>query len=267
MVDIASIVVAILALIGTVCSAIATAWFAFYSDDRKRASESEKVLSKYRDPLLLATQDLQSRLYNLTENRFVGATREGEDNHISMIQYTCFLVGQFFSWIYILRREAQFLHCDTDRNNKAVTKLLSDIAYTFGTDTFGTGDRSCHNLPLMLWRCEQRALGEVMTVVDNNQLYCMGFTTFHTKWEEDLKFRPRFRPIADGLGPTGVARGLRFRHLQHLLVDLIHVLDPDGIRSEASRTFYCRDVALCSCSNCSPGGKVQSLLFDINLAY
>lgn len=249
----ASIIIAALALIGTLASAGAATWFAFYSDNRKLLSESEKVLSKYRDPLLLAAQDLQSRLYNITERGFVGGGKG--DNPVHAVQYTSFLVGQYFAWIYILRREAQFMRFDTNRNNRTVTKMLNDIASTFATNSFDNDNLHFRNLPCMLWRGEQRALGEMMAIPDNNQLYCMGFVAFHKKWEDDPSFRAWFQPIADGLGPEGAKRDLRFRHLQHLLVDLVHILDPDGMHSEALGMSYCEGAALCSCSHCSHPGK------------
>ena len=255
MVDIVPIVIAVLALVGTLASAGTATWFAFYSDNRKILSESEKVLSKYRDPLLLAVQDLQSRLYNILDLGFIGGGK-GE-NPVHTVQYTSFLVGQYFAWIYILRREAQFMRFDTDRNNRAVTKLLNDIAHAFATASFETDDPRFWNLPCMLWRGEQRALGEMMAVPDNNQLYCIGFAAFHQKWEDDPVFRAWFQPIVDGLGSKRGARNLRLRRLQHLLVDLAHTLDPDGVHSDALSMSYCKEAALCSCSHCSRLGKVD----------
>jgi hypothetical protein len=37
-----------------------------FLNERKRLSESEKLIAKYHDPLLLACPDLQSRLYNIS---------------------------------------------------------------------------------------------------------------------------------------------------------------------------------------------------------
>jgi len=70
MVDVASIIVAVISLVGALVAAGFTAWFTYFSDERKRLSESEKLIAKYRDPLLLACQDLQSRLYNITDQGF-----------------------------------------------------------------------------------------------------------------------------------------------------------------------------------------------------
>jgi hypothetical protein len=42
MVDIASIVVAVISFVGALVAAGFTAWFTYFSDERKRLSESEK---------------------------------------------------------------------------------------------------------------------------------------------------------------------------------------------------------------------------------
>jgi hypothetical protein len=43
----------------------------------------------------------------------------------------------------------------------------------------------------------------------------------------------------------------RLRRLQHLLIDLINVLDERGLRFEAKLTKRCHRASRCSCSKCS----------------
>ncbi|KAF9019124.1 hypothetical protein BGZ52_003732, partial [Haplosporangium bisporale] len=62
----ATIIVAAISLIGTLLVVIITVWSNFYSDKSKRLNKTKKLIKKYHDPLLLAAQDLQSRLYNIT---------------------------------------------------------------------------------------------------------------------------------------------------------------------------------------------------------
>ena len=144
----------------------------------------------------------------------------------------------------------------------------------------------------MLWRGQQIAIGEVMTINDGGEPMCIGYAAFHQKWRgkaceagkvtpesnsseapqvEDNKnggedqgiiwdgeFRPWFRPIIDGV--TEVAKAAnerptnvpdqRLRRLQHLLLDLINILDAKGLRSEAKYTRPCHRAVICNCSKC-----------------
>lgn len=46
MVDVASIVVAVIALVGGLAAAAITGWFTYFSDERKRLNEAEKLIAK-----------------------------------------------------------------------------------------------------------------------------------------------------------------------------------------------------------------------------
>lgn len=53
MVDVASITVSVLSLVTAIAVAVATGVLQLYSEDRKARRETERLLKKYRDPLLL----------------------------------------------------------------------------------------------------------------------------------------------------------------------------------------------------------------------
>lgn len=253
MVDIASIVIAVLACVGAIGAAALAGWVTIFSDERKRLSEAEKLVLKYRDPLLLAAQDLQSRLYNITDQGVTNYARYPGEERDNLLMYTSFLVGQYLSWTYILRREAQFLRFAIDKDNKELSTILSQIRHAFLTDATGP-----QGAPFMLWQGHQQAVGERMTVLERDQHFCMGYATFHAKWAEDGEFRRWFHPLVDGVtkiaeaGNAGEALvpDQRLRRLQHLLVDLILFLDPKGVRSEAKWTSRCRRAHTCDCSHC-----------------
>ena len=61
MVDVAAITVAIISLLASIATGALTAYTTIYADKLKDARDTEKLLRKYREPLLLAAQDLQRR--------------------------------------------------------------------------------------------------------------------------------------------------------------------------------------------------------------
>jgi hypothetical protein len=295
MVDVVSIVIAVISFVGTLLTASVTAWFAYFSDERKRLSEAEKLIAKYRDPLLLAAQDLQSRLYNITDWNLTTYFRKDGQKKDYVQLHTAFLVGQYFSWIYILRQKAQFLRLRTDNFNKKLTEALGNIAGEFATDEYDED-----GAPFMLWRGEQMAMGEVMTIKDGkdgSHLFCMGYAAFRQKWREDRpvramdelaeasgtsqtpvvgrvdevtkgvkdggyissrEFRRWFGPIVEDITKVAEAKNenpgrvpdQRLRRLQHLLFDLICILDDKGLRSQ-SKWKPCHRAETCNCSKCA----------------
>src|ERR1700709_1421950 len=126
MVDVVSIVIAVVSLIGSLVAAGFTGWISFYIDQVKRRSESKALIHKYRDPLTLAAYDLQSRLWGLVQFNLLSYV-EHEDKKDLVYVYTAFLIGQYFSWTYILRRQAQFLRFSTEKTNKQLNQILDTI--------------------------------------------------------------------------------------------------------------------------------------------
>jgi hypothetical protein len=184
MVDVVSIVIAVVSLLGSLVAAGFTGWISFYLDQVKRRNDAKALVHKYRDPLVLAAYDLQSRFWGFVQQGLLQYA--GDEKKKDLIYtYTAFLIGQYFSWTYILRRQAQFLRFSTDTTNKKLNAILDNITNQFSLDRHKGED------PFMLWRGQQMAIGELMTMSEENgQLYCSKqnvsyplFAFSETPWE------------------------------------------------------------------------------------
>jgi hypothetical protein len=75
-----------------------------------KAARLEQVMSRYRDPLLNAAFDLQSRIYNLIAHGYWKKIRSGdEDERSYAVTSTLFVMAQYLAWAEALRRGVQFL--------------------------------------------------------------------------------------------------------------------------------------------------------------
>lgn len=140
----------------------------------------------------------------------------------------------------------------------------------------------------MLWKGHQLAIGELMTVSSSDatgstELLCMGYAEFTRKWKagnksidernagndsgekgmshiqsqgsDDEVFRGWFGYIERGIHQVERQRHHgdstafnRIRRLQHLLLELVEALDPDGARaSEAKPVAAAQN---CACTRC-----------------
>lgn len=214
----AAIVIALIALAGSLVSAAVTVVGAPALQARR---EAKAVLERYREPLLAAAYELQARLHNILRNRFVEEYVLGDKGgkREAALESTLYVFAQFFAWREIIRREVQFLRFSRDEETREVARLLRDIGETFLTDDFG------HQF--MIWRVEQRGLGERMIVVSDGRPTCIGYASFiegratMKEWLEPLE-RDLMSMEADGLK--------RLTKLQHLLLQLVAKLDADGTR-------------------------------------
>lgn len=253
MVDVVSIIIAVVSLIGSLVAAAFTGWISFYIDQVKRRAEAKALVHKYRDPLTLAAYDLQSRLWGLVQHNLLNYIEVEEKKDLVFV-YTAFLVGQYLSWTYILRRQAQFLRFSTDKTNKQLNQILDTITSDFSLDRHRGED------PFMLWRGQQMAIGELMTMAEEQgQLYCMGFGAFANKYHTESEFRKWFEPIERGIKTLANERSdtesvatYRLRRLQHLLVDLVLLLDSDRMTTGQYKQLKVDAAHDCRCDKC-PG--------------
>ena len=186
MVDVASIIVAVIAGVLALVSTGLQTFYIWFSDERKRLTEAEKLVARYRDPILLASQDLQARLYNIVDLHPSVTVFLGTDDEDDLLLYTAFLVGQYLSWTHILRIQAQFLRFSTDKQNMDLTKVLTGISQGFSTSEY---NRDGLSGPFMLYRSIQMAIGERMTVKekDGSEPFCMGYADFHQEFVRDYR--------------------------------------------------------------------------------
>lgn len=257
MVDVVSIVIAVVSLIGSLASAGFTGWISFYIEEHKRRTEARALTNKYRDPLTLSAYDLQSRLFGLVELALLGYLLDDSKKDL-VRSYTAFLIGQYFSWVYIFRRQAQFLRFSTDKKNRQLNHIMDSITREFMDDTPSENN-------FMLWRGQQMAIGEVMTLNEDGQLYCMGYAAFVQKHDHDPEFAKWFKSIDKDISILDQARrqnnleaGNKLRRLQHLLIDLVKLLDSELITSAGYKEPKVHGAQNCRCIDC-PGKPPPSM--------
>lgn len=174
----------ILAVVVAIGAAAVTVWGQFRTRTLTAKDEAEAVLAKYSGPLVAAAFELQGRLYNIIRLGFLPSylVNGDEAQKAYAVENTLYVVGQFLGWREILYRKIQLLSFSDTKRTRAVSRQLQEITKAFQTDDPELGR------PFLVWRGEQRAIGERMLVAVG-----------------DVK-------------------------LQHALVELIQLLDPQGLR-------------------------------------
>lgn len=194
-----------------------------------REAQTATLMSKYRDPLLRSAIDLQSRLYNIHQNRFLERFYlESPVARNYALYNTLYVVAEYLGWVEILRREIQFLDLgDLDRNRR-LSELLASINQAFGGYKPGSHFR--------LFNGEQRAIGEIMTVPRSNSEVigydCIGYATFVKKMNEP-EFAGWFTKLKDDIELIAKESTIDLARLVLIhsrLIDLIDFLDPHQIR-------------------------------------
>jgi hypothetical protein len=207
--------------------------FEYHLEQRRRADDeaavAQRVLRQYRDPLLDAANTLQSRIYNIVAQNYLGSYLHcgDPDEERYAREYTVFALAEYLTWVEILRRELRFLDLGDERHNRELMERITRAQVTIQSDRISG--------PFQVFRGRQRAIAEVMMVptgaTEGPRSECVGYATFTDRLEEDEDFRVWFdRPLREVDLLTARGHDQRLVQLQNDLVDLIDHLDPNGLR-------------------------------------
>lgn len=197
-------------------------------------SRLEQLLSRYRDPLLLAAYDLQSRLYNIVVRDFVDLLQKGDqDEQTYAVDSTLFVIAQYFGWVEALRRGVQYLDLGDVEDSREFVRRLEEVRHTFSTRHVIEG------APFRIYRTEQRAIGELMLKgrLDRRSgsmlWHTRGYASFCVRFKRDPTFASWFTRLecdVRALTITKETARVRIVELQHDLIDLIDFLDNPPLR-------------------------------------
>jgi hypothetical protein len=208
-----AIVIALIALAGSVLSTVVTVFGAPALQARR---DAKKALDTYREPLLAASYELQARLYNILQLKFVEKyiSDDAAGKRTPATESTLYVFAQFFSWREIIRREVQYLRFSRDRQTREIGRLLQDIGETFLSDKYGS--------QFMIWRVEQRGLGERMILSADGKMTCLGYASFI---DHRSTMQEWLQPLESDLENLRDGGRRRLTQLQHLLLELVRQLD------------------------------------------
>lgn len=245
MVSLITAAVALLSVVLSTRAARATARLQHELEMRRsRESKEELVatlMARYREPLVRAAFDLQSRIYNIVAQAFLvdfylrGSAVEQE----YAVRNTLFVFADYLGWVEILRRDVQFLDLGDVERNRKLADRLDAVSEVLGNS------RTIKDPAFRLFRGQQRALGEVMieAMGANDSAprgRCMGYAGFVARLEADPAFARWFAQLAADIQSSPQdpkAHCERLVPLQHALIDLIDFLDDPPVRfSSAQRT-------------------------------
>lgn len=219
-----AVVVAVIALVAALLSATISLYGQLRSTTLAARRDAEAILARYREPLVGAAYELQGRLYNILKlgflSKYLVAGDEAQTRYA--VENTLYVVAQYFGWSEILRREIQFLSFSDSERTRAVAERQHRIVELFQSDDPRLGR------PFLVWRGEQRAIGERMIERDGDRLQCLGYAGFLERQEP--AFRRWLERLESEIPEIEKAPNLRLIELQHALVDLVRELDPQAMR-------------------------------------
>ncbi len=233
--EIAGIIVAVVAGGVSLLSAVYTTRLASRLEAerhaRTKAEQLDELMDRYRDPLLQASFDLQSRIYNIADQGFLERhyLNDSEASREYARENTLYVLAEYLGWVEILRREVRFLELGDEVANRDWASRLAAVRSTLQTDRLPPCFR--------LFNGQQRAIGEIMVESSNDRLDTVGYAKF-LSCQQEPQFDRWFAHLREDIDilarEPDSGHDERLRALQGALIDLIDLLDPDAVRVQST---------------------------------
>lgn len=200
------------------------------NEEARERRARQDVVARFREPLARSAHDLQRRIENVLVWRFFeayGGPGADPRRRAYVIDHTLFLVAQLFAWIEIVRREIDFIDLESETRTRELSACLARLSLIWGSDYDGAGTT------LMVWAGEQRQIGEGLIERTERGRECIGYGAFlaHAAAVAPEHPLPALRAEIERMMPAPTEAGaLRLRQLQHQILDLLDLLDPDCVR-------------------------------------
>ncbi|MEU8076814.1 hypothetical protein AB0B31_15335 [Catellatospora citrea] len=257
--DIVTVVSAALSVLGAIIAGVMTTWsarrnamfehrLAAERHEASKAEQAQEVISRYREPLLLAAFNLQSRLHNAVGGTYLAEylNHEDEDERRYARDYTVYVLADYLCWVEIIRRDLRFLDLGDEDSNRTFNRHLTLVGTAFSSLKLpGTHFR--------LFKGQQRAIGELLIETAGGRADSMTYPAFCARLDQSLEFRRWFRRLLDDVAEIVAhdrAGNERLLRAQHALIDLIDFLDPARTRLPDDRAKLVET---------APPGQAQSI--------
>jgi hypothetical protein len=239
--DMIGVISAVLSVLGAIVAGVMTTWSAQRSRkleaaieaqrrQESKAEQTEEIISRYREPLLLAAHSLQSRLHNAIGGtylrRFLHCGDEEQERYAR--DFSVYCLGEYLCWVEIIRRELRFLDLGDEDRNRDLHRRMEMVSEVLASQKIEPAQ-------FRLFRGQQRAVGELLMVTNSHgRADCMTYPDFCARLDSDKVFREqwfqRLRNDVDVIDALDWDGNVRLVQAQHALIDLIDFLDPHQVR-------------------------------------
>ena len=194
---------------------------------RSQRAVAAATVARYREPLVGAAFDLQTRIYNISTLRFFA---DGvSDYHID---HTMYVFAQYLGWREIVRRDVQFLDLGDVPQTKSLGELLEGVTRALSRTSPELSSA------FKLFRGEQRAIGEKMIAPGTPESgatpghTCLGYAAFVESLSDSAfaAWLDKLKNYVQDLELTPAPALARLGLLQNALIDLIDELDCEYVR-------------------------------------
>ncbi len=196
--------------------------------ENSREERIRQEVIRWANPILGTVKDLESRLRNILYNKGYQVLSEESQKQIDLnwsISYdyfmysTLYLFGQYFAWVQMLQEELNFELFQSQQEKDKFFEAVEKVSSSLGS--FPPNYR-CSGKDTQLFRLQQRAIGELLILRENDQRKCLSYPEFLLKLS-DHNFNQHLKPLRsllEDVDPQDDCRWKRLEATQQALIEL-----------------------------------------------
>jgi hypothetical protein len=183
-----------------------------------------------REPLLIAARELHRRIENIRKTFLLYARNDSDPRRQKVANLgTAFRMARYWAVVEDLYGTTDLRAIEGDTHTRKVAGTINDIERAFASDSRYGGTA------MMIWRDEQRAVGELMGIAARESGSAGRYLNFATFVDEyDTRFAPWLDRFLGDLTAPGSEQHPRLAEIERLLRVLVHELGHD--REPVART-------------------------------
>jgi hypothetical protein len=196
-------------------------------------SKTDRIRSenlKWANPILGSVKDLEFRLGNILEKQGYLALSTNYQTLVNpnwsvtydyFINSTLYLFGQYFAWMRMLQDDISFEIFQSPAEKETFFQAIDNVGHALRSFP---PHYSCTGKDMQVFALQQRAIGELLIISDNNSKRCMTYPEFLIKLKKDTEFRTHLKPLKsliENVNPSEDCRWQRLTLTRNCLTELM----------------------------------------------
>ena len=219
----------------------------------------DALYRKYRDPIVLSAIELANRLSEICREYptdFLASElltssppppTHGAERDIYFRRYklqsTIYRLAAFLGWLELYRQEIVFLDTGASKTNTQLQRIIARFRAALADGFLNEAEDWATWADALIFREEQRALGEALVILQGQARVVMGYGAFVTLLDgpSEIPARRWFACATNFFVDPSQTRDFRLERYQRLfvsLVDLVRLLEPTRVLEECLLEDY-----------------------------
>jgi len=168
--------------------------------EKSRVERVRQEVIRWANPILGAVGELIGRLGNILEHQgYLALSKDGQKrlnpdwsmSYDYFMSSTLYLFGQYFAWVQMLQEKLNFELFQSQKEKDKFFEAIKEV----GSSLSGFPPKyQCSGKDTQVFRLQQRAIGELLIIHENDRIGCLSYPNFLQKMN-DPAFSSHLKPL------------------------------------------------------------------------